>query len=468
MDAEIAWTCATLRGRERTDTRDPSTVMILARPSVDGSRQLAALAVLALVLAVGVVGAAGPPIRWAEARAPGPLLVWQEPALDPVGMALTAFGTTTAPIARPLALTGALYLGEQARAWQLEGPLTMRFTRISLGASTLALTGFGAVPGSRALSALGVLQVGHHLDCWALIDTDRFRALPREWLSQITDSQAIGVGGVEAEIYSRVLIRAHYTSTRAFAQAARREVTYRHIFHEPERYRGTVVHVEGKLVRIDRFDPPYEATLAGVSDLYEAWINTEQIGSNLYCVVFTEWPEGLSRELLGQSKVERPIRVSFDGYFFKKYRYQARGRGQERDAPLLLGHGLTVVHEGLQVRPPTVWINTLTYLFVGVLLAVLLGVIVLTYWYRRADQQVRRRILARMPEFELPEPDIAPSSAPLAMPVSRMTRGKRGRPWTSRFARADGPVEGEELPGTEEARAVEKPPDEGPGVPPRP
>lgn len=379
---------------------------------------------LPLVIAAALVSAvcaraAAPPVPLPEAPAPGPLFNPDQIHVNPLHLSLAVFGSTAQPITGRLVALGGIYAGEQHRAWSLDGPLTNRYNRISLGAATLVLGGSGVIPGTSALTQIANLEAGHRLDCWALIDTDRFRALPNDWLREVTDNRPIGAGGVEADIYSRVLIRAHYTSSAAFRQAARSDVTYTHIFAEPERYRGVVVRVEGRLLRVNRYDPPHEATEAGVNDLYEAWIFNEQLGANPYCVLFSEWPADLPRKLLGQNKIPGVIKVALDGYFFKKYRYKANDRyGSERDAPLVIGHGLLVLSTN---APPTnystVPITILLYVFAGTLFALIGGVIGLTYWYRRSDNRVRRRILARMPEFALPPPDAPPMAAPVATPV---------------------------------------------------
>ncbi len=182
-------------------------------------------------------------------------------------------------------------------------------------------------------------------------DTDRFHALPKQWLDAFTDGKAIGVGGLEAEKYSQVLTLANYTSAAAFKKAMRPNITYTHIFNDPDVYRGKVVRIEGKLKRINRFPVPPEAAEEGVNDLFEAWVFSEYLGSNPYCVVFTEWPADLPRELLGKDSIPGTYRVVMDGYFLKKFRYQARdGRKTQRDAPLIMGHTLIVVGTGSASR----------------------------------------------------------------------------------------------------------------------
>ncbi|MFO0841885.1 MAG: hypothetical protein U0797_05715 [Gemmataceae bacterium] len=389
------------------------------------TRPLAILAALTLVVGAR---AAAPPPAMPERPAPGPLFNADEVHVNPLHLSLAAFGAATPPSTGRWAALGAVYAGEQHRAWNLDGPLTNRHSRVSLGASSLALAGLG--PSAGALSALGVLEAGQQLDCWSLIDTDHFRPLPEDWLKVITDNEPIGAGGVEAEVYSRALIRANFTSSKAFKRAARKDVTYAHVYGEPARYRGTVVRVEGRLLRVNRFDPPHEAQEAGVNDVYEAWVFNEQLGTNPYCVLFTEWPAGLPRDLLGEGRIDRVVRVAIDGYFFKRYRYNANDpRGRELDAPLVIGHGLLLLgpaaaDDGSATFP----IKLVMGVFGAVFGGLIVGVVAVTYWYRRSDRRIRRRILARMPEFALPPPEAAPVAAPVHPTGARPLRRRMNLP----------------------------------------
>lgn len=441
--------------------RQLRTLLVCRRESL---RILAMAA--ALLLAQSVEGAAPPPAL-PEEPAPGPLFNPEEIHVNPLHLSLGIVGATAQDRTGLLSALGGLYAGEQHRAWNLEGPMTNRFSRISLGTATLVLGGFRNLAGGTPLTQVANLRAGHDLDCWALMDTDRFRKIPNDWLSEVTDSQPVGAGGVEAEIYSRVLTLANFTSSRAFAKAARRDVTYVHVFNEPERYRGTVVHVAGRLLRVNRYDPPFEAAQAGVNDLYEAWVFNEQVGANPYCLIFSEWPDDLPREILGESKVEGVIRVSMDGYFFKKYRYRANDRyGTMRDAPLVIGHGLILVSRNAPgTNYSSVPIHLLFWVFAGTVFAMIGGVIGLAYWYRRMDRRVRQRILARMPDFSLPPPD----ALPVALPVHPSTRGTAvPAPIVARSNlpplggdRGNG---GSSDPGSRSGNKDRPPPDEGAGA----
>ena len=60
----------------------------------------------------------------------------------------------------------------------------------------------------------------------------------------------------ETEAYCEALYKATLVSLGAFANSARRDLTIADLLNEPQRYRGQVMHFEGKVRRIRRLDPP--------------------------------------------------------------------------------------------------------------------------------------------------------------------------------------------------------------------
>jgi hypothetical protein len=433
----------------------------MTTPRTAHRRFLRALAIVCALFAM----AAAPPVLIPVQPAPGPLFNPDEIHTNPINMTLAVVGASTQPATGRYAALAALYTGEQTKAWNLEGVMTNRYSRISTGVGTLVLSGFDR--NASAFAELAALTAGQYFDCWALINTDRFEKLPQEWLNAVVDGRGVPVGGVEAEVYSRVLTRANFTSSAAFKNAARKDVTYTHVFEDPERYRGVVVHIEGRLLRVNRHDPTFEAAEAGVNDIYEAWIFNEFVGTNPYCVQFTEWPADLPRDVLGVPKIGQTIKVSVDGYFFKKYRYRSNDRrSNDRDAPMVIGHGLVVLSQQEAGRPASLaWLNMFSWVFGGVVLVLILGVVGITYWYRRSDIRVRRRIMARMPEFALPPPDSPPVASPAA-PVARPVRGHEAPikvPYRITFPTGTGHRGSESHSGENGGPKKESPPNEDAG-----
>jgi hypothetical protein len=286
---------------------------------------------------------------------------------------------------------------------------------VQLGSCTLFLGGFAAgadrLPG--ALGELGLLRAGDHLRCWQLLDTDVVRPFPAAFKDpgRIRDGRQIPIGTPETSAYAAVLVMAHYTSEAAFLRAGRQDLAFEHLFGDPNRYRGEVVLIEGRLRRIRRHAQdqlPLEARAEGITDLYSAWVFSDQSYNNPYRVVFTVLPDGFDPRLLSAQKVDPPLQVRFAGYFFKKWRYTAEDSrpGTAREAPMLIGRSLTVLP-----RPPAPpddpehWAGVLLPLFVGLVALTAVVVVGLTYWFRHTDNRVRRRLLAVRPDgFVAPAP----------------------------------------------------------------
>jgi hypothetical protein len=422
--------------------------------------------VFAALLVAFPAFAAGPP----RPVAPAPPLFQPDFETDPVRMALAVVGASSAPL-HGYSGGAALFAGEhpRVRAWRLEGVMTNRVTRRACGTAAAVLGGFTPGPaGSAALAELATLRVGGYLECWLLRDTDRFYTLPRELLAVITDGRGISIGGAEAWAYGKVLTRANYTSAAAFKKAARKDVTYTHYFEEPDVYRGTVVHIEGKLRRINRYNPPPEAADAGVNDLYEAWIFSEFLGTSPYCAVFTEWPAGLPRDLLGKGKINDTYVVRMDGYFYKKFGYQSNDGGQtHRQAPLVIGHALLYDAGPAESSPSGGgWVGAIATGILAVFGAFVCAVVAVTWWFRRGDNTIRRRLRdACGPEFVLPPPDAMPVATAVAPPVKR-PNGSDRTTLPSRITFIGG--SGDRGDGGGNRGPTEKPPDEGAGARPGP
>jgi hypothetical protein len=208
----------------------------------------------------------------------------------------------------------------------------------------------------------------------------------------------------EQRAFSNVLYAASQLSADAFRRGARHDLTYAHVIEQPSRYRGEVVHVEGTLKQLRRYDPPWTAKQAGVANLYEGWIFDKHYGARPWCVVFTELPPGLE---VGDGL---EVAVSTDGYLFKRYRYKSRGKskGKLPEAPLLIGRTLTLPAAVADTRDAeTEWMKELLPVFLVLLGASMAVAVGLGLWYRRGDRKVHARLeeaAARRP-FVLPEPE---------------------------------------------------------------
>jgi hypothetical protein len=227
----------------------------------------------------------------------------------------------------------------------------------------------------------------------------------------------------EFTAYNYLLELAHGTPVEAFARSARRDLTFAHFFEEPGKYRGEVVHVEGRLRRLRRFDAPRLAWTSGIRHVYEGWIFDPEIyAANPVCLIFTELPPGWKVE----ERIDPPLPVAFDGYFFKRYRYKAADTW--RDAPLLIGRAPVArpLAEAPEWSVPYSNAFVMTFLLV---LAITLGLAVgLGLWYRQSDKRVRARLkVLTAPAFEAQDRnDARPGQG--AAPLSETVAGPTGRP----------------------------------------
>lgn len=312
--------------------------------------------------------------------------------------ALTVTAPCT-PSVGPLAALSAVYAGASldSPVWDLRGFFSTRSGRINAGASLLVLTGFGP-SATMPLTELVMLQAAELRDCWTLINTDELRPFPKYFLTPgfIRDRHAIPVGVPEYEAFWQTLVLAHYTSAKAFAASARRDVTYAHLFNEPEHYRGQVIHVSGRLIRLLANDAPNEARAEGLGRFYEGWIMTDAYGENPVVVAFTDLPS----ELQVDNERKYNVEVGFDGYFYKRYRYKAadsKKPNEFRDAPMLIGHTLLGRFEkagAIENTEADNWGHSLIWVFMGVVGGAAAGVIGLTLWFRYHDGRVRHRLHA--------------------------------------------------------------------------
>ena len=416
-----------------------------------------AFALLFPILAFAVA----PPPAPEEVPGPGPLLNPDDIHTNPVHMAMAVVGSTIIrDNSSPWVTAATLYGGVQAGSWDLKGIMSFPETRRPYGAALLVAAGFG--PGGSQLGQLALLPTGQSFDFWALQNTDKLLYLPPEDLRVVQDGFRTGNGGGESVVYNQFLKRAFFTSPKAFASGVKTDLTYTHLLGDPERYRGEVVRIDGRLLRINKFPPPHEVQEEGVSALYEAYIFNESFGSSPYCVVFTNWPEHLPLSYLGQAKIKDTVRVRTDGYFVKTYKYKASdGRNTERELPLVVTHTLQFEKPPEVVTDRREWVYLWMYGFMAALGALVVGVLGVTYWYRRNDLSTRRRLMAHAPEFVLPTPDAPPFSPPMAMPVRPTSGIDRSVPMRPRITfPSSGKGDGERGEKPKEGQ----PPDEGAGA----
>jgi hypothetical protein len=199
----------------------------------------------------------------------------------------------------------------------------------------------------------------------------------------------------EDAVFWQAVAYAAKVPAEVFAAAARgnRQLTFGHLYTEPAKYRGAVVHFEGRLQRLKRLDPPAHAQRKGVAVLYEAWIFLDQPGTHPICVLVPHKPAGLQE---GDNLRQR---VAVDGYFFKRYQYIS-GRLDENKNNVALNTLALIAPTLVEVERPAgsgwgaagsaTWLGWI-FGFVGGVVVLLVG---LAWWFRRNDRKVRARLQA--------------------------------------------------------------------------
>jgi hypothetical protein len=312
-----------------------------------------------------------------------------------------------------------------AASAQVEGePAVWRDDRTSRLAAGTLLVGIGGLDGQGTLGEILLLKGGHDLHLWTLGDGDKAPALRPLSLAAVKDFSPVATGLEESKrsggvgehlAYCEALYKAYLTPVESFANSVfeGEEVTRGHLHSEPWKHRGKVIHLEGRLKRLRRFDPTVNVAHLGVKDLFEGWVFDENYGANPVAIHFTELPAGLAPA----EKMDIP--VAFDGYFFKIIRFASVDSkpGQAREAPLLIGRSPLLKDQssktpvaGSAAAPFLSW----SWPMLGAVLLMVIATVGLTvglsFWFRRGDRQVRSRLTAVMhcglvaPEAEAPPP----------------------------------------------------------------
>lgn len=209
-----------------------------------------------------------------------------------------------------------------------------------------------------------------------------------------------------------------------------REVDYRHLRATPERFRGKIITVQGKLALIRREPAPrkYADADPSVKDIFTGWIHGPSKGAPPFTIVFTELPKGVDGP---DEKFER--QVTFYGYFLGHIRFphdQARdGGAKDVLSPYLVGKTV-IVQSKKKIDHPARDDDDMPFSYpiiattLAGIVAIILSGAVLTIWFRRGDQKTQSQ-LAEVRDKHRPftlEPDTTteqPSSEGTATPETK-------------------------------------------------
>ncbi len=144
------------------------------------------------------------------------------------------------------------------------------------------------------------------------------------------------------QLYREAMINAARVPKEAFVEYAKdfTHLTWAHLYNEAERHYGKVVTVEGKLLRLRKYDAPALLAEQDIPFIYEAWVQGPTEGSNPFALEFVHLPDGIKVA----EHYDQPPVVRFWGYFLGRYRYRG-GQGKDFVTHLAVGPTLSVRRE---------------------------------------------------------------------------------------------------------------------------
>lgn len=186
--------------------------------------------------------------------------------------------------------------------------------------------------------------------------------------------------------YNEALINSFRYPLEAFKKSAKdhEHLKFAHLWNEPDRHRGKVITVTGRLARVRKYEAPSAAQEAGVKYLYEGWLFGETKGSHPFAIVFAVLPEGLPIA----EKMDKG--VTFYGYFLTRYKYRAQKGDVE--TPLLIGPTV-VLSTAAASRDEITPFPVFALIGVGIVLTgIVTGMIIISWWFRRGDSKIQSQL----------------------------------------------------------------------------
>jgi hypothetical protein len=162
--------------------------------------------------------------------------------------------------------------------------------------------------------------------------------------------------------------------------------TYADMMAAPNRFRGKIMRVHGRMTMLRQYDATQAAKDDGVANMYEAWIFGPTPGANPFCVFFPILPAGLEPA----EKMDR--KVTFYGYFLTNFKYDAGGG--RRETPLLIGPTV-ILDDNPAIEPAeasTPFASYVLLIVLGGLVVITIGVFLMNLWFRAGDDDVGKTI----------------------------------------------------------------------------
>jgi hypothetical protein len=203
---------------------------------------------------------------------------------------------------------------------------------------------------------------------------------PREWTAEERAYQ---------RVVSEALINSKLVSPELFEKEGQkyRYVTFDHLWRDPEEYRGKVVPVTGRMIRLRRQQAPRPAQAYGLPFAYEAQVVGPTAKRNPYWILFVTLPEGLEEA----ESMNRAIR--FYGYYIKKVKYESDDQ-KVRVTHLLIGPTVILEEPATTAPPERIFSRDVLLALMGGALAIVLAIVGMALYFRRGDRAVQSKLAA--------------------------------------------------------------------------
>jgi hypothetical protein len=329
--------------------------------------------------------------------------------------------------------------GTQKKIDPLDQPTELKFWQLDAG---LGFQGAAHVFASgNALGALGarVLATDDRspLSDWRFV-FDEPLPIYHRYLDAIKDRRPLPVIRIEKEkplpefwarpggadwgwymAFNYALRRADEADLAMFQKAAEenKHVVYPQLKATPERYRGKIITVSGKLTVIRREDPP-RFVPDNIERIYTGYITGPTMGAPPFAVTFTELPLNV------EPSEKLNLDVTFSGYFLSMVTFPPeKGNKTQKEvvSPYLVGKTIVITPPEKKAEPETAYSYYIIVSTVSGLLVVAILVAAMNVWFRRGDRKIQQRLAAvrdkHLPfniEPAEPEPETS-AEKPIAM-----------------------------------------------------
>lgn len=192
-------------------------------------------------------------------------------------------------------------------------------------------------------------------------DTDKLlTAVDHEQLSRFVD-HARGPD-IDRDAFFHLLKLARDNPPETVRKHARSDVTFAMLLDDPDRYRGEILSLRGRLRRLIQYPaPPNEY---GIPITYEGWLYTQDARQFPYTLIFATPPEGIP------TGTAIHVNCEVVGYFLGWWRYDT-AEGKPTSAPYIMVSSIRKLDSSLPSRGPAIpmrWVAIATAIVATVVL----------------------------------------------------------------------------------------------------